>query len=216
MAGVVKLIKPLLKDDTHYFALSMGVDSVAAFSYLYKRNYNVIPVYYNHKLRPQNDEMERQFRNFCDHLKIDYVVGTRIGVKPPETEAQYRDLRIDFFRSISSGHSIITAHHLNDWVESYLLNCLRGHPTKEPFKLSECFGSFSILHPFLLSRKRDLLQYAERMDLMKFVVVDETNDIVKGSRRNLLRNVIIPELEKNQLCLEKYGLRQIEKLLSNI
>jgi hypothetical protein len=54
------------------------------------------------------------------------------------------------------------------------------------------------------------------MDLMKFVVADETNDIVKGSRRNLLRNVIIPELEKNQLCLEKYGLRRIEKLLSNI
>jgi tRNA(Ile)-lysidine synthetase-like protein len=216
MAGMVKLIKPLLNhSDTYFFALSMGVDSVAAFTYLHKRKYNVVPVHYNHKLRSQNDDMERAFRDFCAHLNTDYVVGTRPNENQPKTEAQCRDLRIGFFNSISSGHTIITAHHLNDWVESYLMNCLRGHPSQEPFKLLENFGSrFTIMHPFLLSRKRDLLQYAERMGLMRFVVADETNDVVKGSRRNWLRNVIIPELEKNELRLEKYGLKRIEKLIN--
>ena len=43
-----------------FVALSMGVDSLAAFFYLQKLGYNVTALHFNHKLRKQNDLMEKK------------------------------------------------------------------------------------------------------------------------------------------------------------
>ena len=110
---------------------------------------------------------------------------------------------------------ILTAHHLNDCVESYLLNCFRGKPTHNFFELVSEFPDYKIAHPFLISRKKDFSQYVERNNYSRFIVEDETNTVVKGSRRNWIRNTIVPEMNSQKLSLEKYCLERIEDMIEN-
>ena len=51
---------------------------------------------------------------------------------------------------------------------------------------------------------------------MRYVVDDETNSIIKGSRRNWIRNFIIPQMKENKLSLEKFAQRKIIKLITDI
>jgi tRNA(Ile)-lysidine synthase TilS/MesJ len=113
---------------------------------------------------------------------------------------------------MANGGTIITAHHLNDWVESYLMNCLRGNPERRPFEVLTDFGNFRVIHPFLLTKKVDFHQYIERNMMMKFFVEDETNFITKGSRRNWVRNDLIPSLKSQDISLEKYAKRCVGSL----
>lgn len=206
---MIKVIKQILPKDRHYhMAVSMGIDSVAALLWLRSKGYKVTPLHYNHNLRAQNGIMQNKFLELCAFLGLEGKTDVGIGLK---TEAECRNARLNFYSKAVQG-TIITAHHLNDWVESYLLNCLRGHPTKHPFELESKFPDFNVVHPFLLSKKQDFKQFLERNGWMEWVVQDETNSVAKGSRRNWLRHAIIPEMTKQRLSLEKYAKRKIEKM----
>lgn len=208
---MIKIIKSVLPKDKHYhLAVSMGADSVAALFWLRWKGYQVTPLHFNHNLRSQNFIMHEKFKLLCEKLALEGK--SDVWVKGMGTEAECRDARLNFYRNSCKGGNIITAHHLDDWIESYLLNCLRGHPGKKPFSLESDFGDFKILHPFLPTRKRDFIQFLERNNWMEWVVEDETNKITKGSRRNWIRSAIIPEMTRQRLSLEKYAKRRIEKL----
>lgn len=211
---MIKIIKEVCpKYKRHYFAVSMGVDSVSAFFWMREKGYNVTPIHFNHKLRGQNDLMEKKFVELCSATNSDPVIGYG---KDLFSENDCRQARLDFYKVIVEyGASVLTAHHSDDWVESYILNCFRGHPDHEPFNLISNFETFQIVHPFLLCNKNDLVQYAERNNLLRFVVVDETNSVQQGSRRNWIRNTIVPEMKNQKLGLEKYAKRRIGSLIES-
>lgn len=249
---MIKIIKQLVDKDCPYlFSLSMGVDSVAAFLWMKSKGYNVIPIHFNHGLREQNELMENQFYLLCSELKLQLAPLSSSEISHPlivpqkgfveknttkaRTESELRDIRLNFYQRACNWikthydfdkiPTIITAHHLNDYVENYLLNCFRGHPTHTPIEFVSKFDppeddnpdlfntSYKIIHPFLLTRKDDFRQFLERNNYMKYVVEDETNKVTKGSRRNWIRNVIVPEMVNNKLSLEKFAKRKIESRL---
>lgn len=211
---MIKTIRTILpKDKTYHFAVSMGIDSIAGFVFLLNKGYNLIPIHFNHALREQNLIMMERFLEFCDDIGLKGHIG--IG-KNLTTEADCRNARLNFYSKVAANGVIITAHHLNDWIESYLLNCFRGHAHHRPFELVSNFGSFSITHPFLLSRKKDLAEYVDRNNLTQYIIEDETNLSAKGSRRNWIRNYIIPQMNNHKLSLEKFAKRQILQLETEI
>ena len=207
---MIKIIKDIVPKDQHYFiAVSMGVDSVAALLWLRSKNYNITPIHFNHKLRPQNDLMESKFIELCNKLNLKYKIGHGSDLL---TEKDCRQARLNFYDSVVEG-GLITAHHLNDYVENYLLNCFRGHPTHRPFEIISIFDKYKIIHPFLLTSKKDFVEYLERNNYLLYTVKDESNSITKGSRRNWIRSAIIPEMAHNKLSLEKFAKRSISSLL---
>lgn len=208
MIEIIKKIMP--KNKKYFFALSMGADSVSGFFYLLNKNYDVHPIHFNHKLRDQNDIMENKFIELCENINKNPIIGYGKNLK---TEAECRNARINFYKKECKNSTIITAHHLNDYVESYLLNCFRGNPYKKSFSLSSDFKDFSIIHPFLLTRKKDFNQFLERNNLLNYIVEDETNKIIKGSRRNWIRQIIIPEMKNNKISLEKFAKKKILETL---
>lgn len=208
MIRTIKSIFP--KNQKYYVAVSMGVDSVAAVSFMIQKGYDLIPIHFNHRLRKQNDIMVEKFLDFCNSVGINGHIGTG---KNLVTESDCRNARLSFYQEIAPNGIVVTAHHLNDWIESYLMNCFRGHPNHNPFELVSTFGTFSIIHPFLLSRKKDFIEYIERNNLKKYVVDDETNKITKGSRRNWIRNNLIPEMKEHKLSLEKFAKRHLNQLI---
>jgi tRNA(Ile)-lysidine synthase len=118
-------------------------------------------------------------------------------------EHNLRNDRLDFFRSLN--HDIVLCHHLNDAVESYIMNMLRGCPEYIPIptitQLDD--SSYSIRHPFLLSPKENMMSYANSQKLNGYVIEDETNQDSKY-RRNWIRNEVAP-------MFEKFGLEKIVK-----
>ena len=208
---MIKVNKNIIdKKSFYYFAVSMGIDSVAGFLYLKNKSYNVIPIHVNHCLRPQNTLMEQKYLELCRYIGSEPKIFKGHKLK---TELDCRNFRISSFSKLSNSHSkIITAHHLNDWVESYILNCIRGNPDHKNFSLVSRFENFFIIHPFLLTKKKDFETYLIRNNYFKFVVEDETNKNFKGSRRNWVRNFLIPQMKTQKLSLEKYAKRSITKL----
>ena len=207
---------------------SMGVDSVAA-SHFYgknikekyiKQNYHKFwgVRHFNHNQRPQNDAMEASFKHFS--LKYDTIDSDRFPcyspvdltelIKENKTEDGLRKARLKYIELFMHRSIIITAHHLDDATESYMLNVLRGKEGFLPIPFITEVGSNLIVHPFLFTKKKDFREYAERNDLMKFVVEDETNKVTKGSRRNFIRNEIMPLIQR-----EKMGLDTIVKKKMN-
>lgn len=212
---MIKIIKSILPKDKHYYmAVSMGVDSVSALFWLRSKGYQITPMHFNHNLRAQNGLMHEKFNQLCEKLGLEGK--SEIWTKYKGTEAECRQARLDFYSRVAKAGTIITAHHLNDWVESYLMNCLRGHPNKHPFELESKFRDFTVVHPFLLTRKQDFKQFIERNGWLDWIVEDESNLIIKGSRRNWLRNFVLPEMARQRLSLEKYAKRKIGKMAESV
>jgi tRNA(Ile)-lysidine synthetase-like protein len=212
---MIKAVKQVLpKDRKYHVAVSMGADSVAALFWMRWKGYEVTPMHFNHNLRAQNAVMHDRFLRLCEKLGLEGE--SEIWGKGFGTEAECRDARLDFYRRKAKRETIVTAHHLDDWVESYLLNCFRGHPNKNPFELESRFPDFTIVHPFLPTSKRDFEEFLERNGWAHWVVQDETNSSTSGSRRNWIRHNILPEMARQKLSLEKYAKRRIKRLAEGV
>jgi tRNA(Ile)-lysidine synthetase-like protein len=199
----------LSKDKKYYVAVSMGVDSLAALFWMVNEGFDVTAIHFNHSLRDRNDDMQASFIRLCEMYRIPYITES---VKCDPNENDCRKKRLEFFSRVAQGGVVVTAHHLNDWVESYLMNCFRGCPDKRPFEVETRFKDFNILHPFLLTKKLDFEQYLERNLLITMIVEDETNSVNKGSRRNWVRNDLIPILKEQEISLEKFAKRSVNEI----
>lgn len=197
----------LPKSDIHVL-VSGGVDSVVVahwLKYSYRLKFDI--VHFNHCVQDANDEMEEKVFNFM--LKMD--TGGRVIKRINDgyihhkftntSEAGLREWR--HYEMSGIGGCFITAHHLNDAVENYLKNCFEGNPEYTPIPWTTSFKKgFKVFHPFLSTRKKDFIDYADKHNLWDFVVEDPTNKETK-QRRNWIRNVIVPELNNQKLGLEK-------------
>jgi tRNA(Ile)-lysidine synthase len=202
---MILLNKKFIPDGPFYVGVSGGIDSIACLHLLQRMLGNRVKAcHYNHNLRPQNNIMQQSVERFCDDLNIQLIVATRpsqdiLG----NVEHNLRNDRLDFFRSLD--HDIVLCHHLNDAVESYIMNMLRGCPEYVPIPTITNLedSSHSIHHPFLGSSKNDIINYATNQKLIDYVVEDETNADNKY-RRNWVRNEVAP-------MFKEYGLEKIVK-----
>jgi tRNA(Ile)-lysidine synthetase-like protein len=197
-----------------YFAFSSGVDSVALAHWIKNRfKKSVTLAHFNHRIRPQNDHMEDAARIFAEDFGFDLVIDKREDhMETDFSEASLRNHRLNFYKKLDN--NVLTAHHLDDAVESYLMNCFDGTPEYIPIKFKTVLinnvvlspdvdgtkipTGYSIFHPFLLSTKTDIENYAKEHDLMRYVVVDETN-CKNECRRNMIRNEIIPKIGQEHI-----------------
>lgn len=197
---------------------SMGVDSVAAAHYCLNKikNTSVSLRHFNHGLRKQNDLMENSYFSmmvegiFRGNCFLPFKLnkhGTDVS------EDGLRQARLNFIENNIDCTILITAHHLDDATENYMMNILRGKEGFLPIPFITEVGSNLLVHPFLFTKKADFIQYAERNDLMKFVVEDETNKITKGSRRNFIRNEIMPLLKREKMGIDTIVKKKIKERL---
>lgn len=202
---MIKFDSSFLPFNNNVVMCSGGVDSIAAVHYLltHKKNFKFSVFHYNHNIRPQNNTMEEQVRQFCSDFNINLHCdkAKEYGAK---AEKKCRDLRLQSLEELyNCDFNVITAHHMNDVVEQYLMNCFRGLVITHPIPLMSYFTNFVKCHCFLMSEKKDFIQYVQRNNLEKYIIYDETNDIIKGSRRNWVRHKISPELKNVNINLVK-------------
>jgi tRNA(Ile)-lysidine synthase len=200
-------------------ALSGGIDSIAACSFLSKKKFNFHAVHINNKFIEQDAETAENVENFCKKHFIQHsILTSKEKYKKGSKEDFCRNVRYNMLRSFAKNNNynyICTAHHLDDCVESYFLNFLKGHPEYVPIQYFCKYPEVVIFRPFLLNKKSDFAEYTEKNNLTPYILEDELNsDLVL--MRNWSRKVVLPMIEQKYKGLHKVVFKKMKKHLDEM
>lgn len=185
-------------------ALSGGVDSVVLLHALSRLSHQCelpLPeteaVYVNHGLSPNADAWQQFCQAFCATLGLPFAAYT-VEVSPgnrESLEACARERRYEALCNHAKHHQgiILTAHHLDDQVETVLLQLKRGAGPKGLSGIPAMNNMHSVIvsRPLLTVSREQIRDYAHRYSLRW--IEDESN-IDETFDRNFLRQTIIPPL----------------------
>lgn len=168
-----------------YVACSGGVDSMAVVDFL-RKNHTVHVLYFDHGT--QHSTTAGVFvGNYCNEhgLGLKYGRITRDRERDESQEEYWRNERYKFFSTINS--DIITCHHLDDCVETWVWSSMHGQGKTIPYR------NKNVIRPFRLTRKRDLELYAN-LNNIKYVE-DKSNSDTRFTR-NYIRHEMMPHVLK--------------------
>jgi tRNA(Ile)-lysidine synthase len=162
-------------------AVSGGVDSMAALSFLSGRH-QVRAAFYHHGTVASEQAYEFLF-GYCARRGIELITdrltsGRAAGISPEE---HWRDARYTFLNSIPG--PVVTAHNLEDSVETWIWSSLNGTPKLVPYSRQ------NIIRPFITTSKQDLISWCERKGVPW--CEDSSNQDVRYTR-NYIRHRLMP------------------------
>ena len=200
-------------------ALSGGADSIAVSHFLKQKGFDFIAVHVNNKFIPQDDEIADKVETFCFEQSIHKVIlNSKEKYEKGSKEDFCRNVRYSMLCNFAEKYDydyICTAHHLDDCVESYFLNFLKGCPEYIPIQYFCKYPEVSVFRPFLLNKKIDFVEYLRYNDLTKFVMEDELN-LDLTLMRNWARKVVLPMIGAKYSGLQKVVFKKMKKHLDDV
>ena len=190
---------PYLLKEKSIVCCSGGVDSIVLFNLMLSINKNFVVAHCNFKLRSDDSDEDEEFvKKLCKHNSIEFYSKSFDTKKIKETSKSSiqmiaRDLRYEFFDKISNElkiNHILTAHHLNDSLESFIINLSRGSGLDGLTGVPMLNGK--IKRPLVDFEKKEIIDYAKNKNLRWRK--DSSNNS-NSYLRNKVRNNIINELE---------------------
>lgn len=174
--------------DRVYLACSGGTDSMVALDFLLNGRKDVHVLYFNHGTAHGADA-ENFVRARCKVLGLCVSVGniSRERQSGESKEEFWRNQRYDFFRKFDG--PIVTSHHLDDCVETWIFTSLHGKPKTIPYR------NGNVIRPFLLTKKSSLNLWRERRSVE--VLEDPSNYDVSYMRNHIRHNIVPPALVVN-------------------
>ena len=196
-----KLIK---KDDKVLLAVSGGVDSMVMADLFLNSKFAFAIAHCNFGLRGEASDGDEIFvKEWVEAHKVDSY-RKRFKLGKGSTQLNARNARYEWFEWLLSKEGfdkLATAHHLNDSLETLLINLIRGTGIKGLSGITPSSGS--IIRPMLGLAKREILGYAASSGLKWRE--DVTNKEVDYDR-NLIRHEVIPVMERlNPSLLQTYA-----------
>ena len=164
-------------------AVSGGVDSMAALDFLRKNPGLKVVLHYNHGT-PGSGSAEKLVSNYCSKNQLRCIIGHNIASCPKgrSTEDWWREKRYAFFEEATS-LPVITCHHLNDAVETWIWSSLHGNPRVIP----PLRGKY--IRPFLTTTKSDFVEWAAKRNVP--YTIDNSN-YNTSFVRNYIRHELMP------------------------
>lgn len=199
-----------IQQQDYLIALSGGLDSsvlLALFAKLRQKRprLSLRAIHIHHGLSPNADQWLAHCQQYCQQFSIEFItqhvqVNGKNGIESSAREARYHAIA----RHIRPNETLVTAHHLNDQSETFLLALKRGSGLKGLSAMQRQSQmtipldhnqevTFDILRPLLDLTRSQLEQYALAQKLKW--VEDESNQDNRYDR-NFLRNVILPPLRQ--------------------
>jgi tRNA(Ile)-lysidine synthase len=181
-------------------ALSGGVDSMAVADFV-SRSRSVQCAFFHHGTAT-SAAASKVVRDYCSqrgwHLFEGHIVNSRPDDISPEEH--WRIERYAFLDNLQ--RDVITAHHLDDCIETYIWSMLHGTAKLIPCRRNR------VIRPFLLTKKSDLVTWAERNSVPW--IDDFTNKDTKYMRNYVRHNIVPHALEVNP-GLHKVIARKVEE-----
>lgn len=198
-----------LKDKRLLVAVSGGIDSIVLTHLCHQLNFNFAIAHCNFKLRGKESDVDEDFV-----IQLGERLGVEVFVQPFNTEAysknnklsiqmSARELRYNWFTDLAEQlqfNYVLTAHHADDNLETFLINFLRGTGINGLTGIPEIQGQF--VRPLLNFSREKIVKYAENQQL------EWREDSSNASRkylRNKLRHEVLPILKNiNPEVLETF------------
>lgn len=176
---MIHMVRPLPKKLV--VACSGGVDSMAAVDFL-RRKHDVTVAYFNHQTPHGNSSLD-WLTAWCNNNNLELITSSLEGERHP-TQSQeefWRIQRYQWFKSLKT--PVVTAHHLDDCVETYVFNCLHGKSHTISYEHA------NVVRPFLTTCKSDLQQWCERKQVPW---IDDPSNAEVKYMRNYIRHILLP------------------------
>lgn len=154
-------------------------------------------IHVNHGLNPRANQWQQHCREQCEPRGIPLrCVSPEVKVAPGRSpEAQAREARYQCFdEHLQPGRVILTAHHLDDQMETLLLRLLRGAGPDGLAGIPESrsLGAGMVFRPLLGVSRSVLEEYATARGL---VWIDDDSNADSAMDRNYLRHHVMPLLQ---------------------
>ncbi len=176
--------------------VSGGVDSMVLINLLKRLNYDVSIAHCNFNLRNDESDLDEDFvKSYAFNNSIPFFSKSFVTQLPKHSmQMAARNLRYKWFYNILKTEKldyIITAHHLDDSLETFILNLSRASGIEGLTGIKQL--NDVIARPLLVFSKNEILNYA-KANSIKWRE-DSTNK-KNNYQRNQIRNEIIPLLKK--------------------
>lgn len=191
---------PQIREAKILLAISGGVDSVVLAHLCHKLRLEVSLVHCNFHLRGKESDADENFvKELANALELELFVehfDTKAFAKKKNVSVQMaaRELRYSWFESLRDAlhfDYIFTAHHVNDDLETFLINLVRGTglegltgiPQKNEF----------VIRPLLPFSRANIENFAQNQQL---AWREDSSNASTKYLRNKIRKEIVPVLEE--------------------
>lgn len=182
-----KRMKISLEPGVYILAISGGVDSVALLNLMARdERFTCIVAHFDHGIRTDSAADQRFVCELAKKYGLQYETE-RVDLGSDASEATARSHRYSFLHSIRSKHTataIVTAHHMDDLIETAALNMLRGTKYRGLVSLR---STPVLRRPLLGHTKQELIDYAVKNRLEW---VEDATNFEDTYTRNALRKKI--------------------------
>lgn len=173
-------------------AVSGGPDSVCLLHWCVAQKLDIVVLHVNHKLRPSADTEATYVSNLCSSLNVPCQVFEWTDPKPTTgIEATARTARYRFMTDWCRENGVeylMTAHHADDQIETFLMNLGRGSGVfglagMAPVSVRD---GIHILRPLLSVPRAELVAYCDENHIKYFS--DEMNMDAQYTRVRIRQN----------------------------
>lgn len=191
---------PNLKDQKLLLAISGGIDSMVLLHLFHELNFNISVVHCNFMLRDEESNKDEDFvRTTCESLNIpayiqrfdtnqlalDYKLSIQLAA---------RKIRYEWFSELlktENLESVLTAHHLDDEIETFLINLTRGTGLEGLTGIPEVNGT--IIRPLLPFTREEIENYAKENEIKWR---EDASNASNKYLRNKVRHDVVPILKE--------------------
>lgn len=189
-------------------AISGGADSMVLLHLFKSSDLQFEVAHINYKLRGVDSDADQKIvEEFCKKNNIPfhlYQVSEKDNKPKNSIQDWARILRYDFFRQIQKDENldfIVTAHHLNDQLETFIIHLSKASGIKGLSGIPA--NENKILRPLLGFSKQEIYDFAKEN---KIEFREDLSNQKRDYLRNKIRHEIVPKLmEVNENFLENFG-----------
>lgn len=189
---------PQLAKYPFFIAVSGGIDSMVLVHLFQHFKYKFGILHCNFKLRGEESEADMQFIHaYCEennlNLKIGFFETSEIALELKKSiQETARLLRYNWFYEQMEENNVpfvLTAHHLNDSLETFIMNLSRGTGIDGLVGIPET--NKQVLRPLLPFSREEIEQYAKENTIQWR---EDSSNASDKYLRNQIRHSIIPNL----------------------
>lgn len=191
---------PQLKDKKLLLAVSGGIDSMVLMHLFFRLRYSICVAHCNFQLRGKESDADENFvKSEAEKFKIpNYFIrfDTENYSKENKLSIQLaaRKLRYNWFQELVSQYQLdflVTAHHLDDDVETFLINFIRGTGLEGLTGIPA--QNRDVIRPLLPFSREEIENYAKENQIQWR---EDSSNASDKYFRNKLRHDIVPILKE--------------------
>nr|WP_294926695.1 tRNA lysidine(34) synthetase TilS [uncultured Flavobacterium sp.] len=191
---------PFLENKKLFLAVSSGLDSMVLLHLFQQLGYEIAVLHCNFQLRGLESFGDQDFiRNYCEENNISFFTtqfDTEAFAKDYKLSTQIaaRELRYSWFYELLETHKfdyILTAHHADDNLETFIINLSRGTGLEGLIGIPE--QNDKIIRPLLPFSREEILKYAQKHNIEWR---EDSSNASNKYLRNKIRHDLVPVLKE--------------------